>query len=87
MGGKKKGGGGHNFGRALIKDRFGRGNRTLNSDSFVSNHYSFNVCYLNGHLLLNSDLYWDNLSVLYIASYIRIGRWIRLGKTQFAICY
>jgi len=36
MGGKKKGGGGHNFGRALIKDRFGRGNKTLNADSFVS---------------------------------------------------
>jgi len=36
MGGKKKGGGSHNFGRALIKDRFGRGNKTLNSDSFVS---------------------------------------------------
>lgn len=34
MGGKKKGG--HNFGRALIKDRFGRGNKTLNADSFVS---------------------------------------------------
>ena len=36
MGGKKKGGGGHNFGRALIKDRFGRSNKTLNTDSFVS---------------------------------------------------
>lgn len=35
MGGKKKGGGGHNFGRALIKDRFGRANKTLNNDSFV----------------------------------------------------
>ncbi|KAL5236426.1 hypothetical protein ACI65C_003836 [Semiaphis heraclei] len=35
MGGKKKGGGSHNFGRALIKDRFGRGNKTLNSDSFL----------------------------------------------------
>lgn len=38
MGGKKKGGGGHNFGRALIKDRFGRGKKTLNSDSFVRMH-------------------------------------------------
>jgi len=36
MGGKKKGGAGHNFGRALIKDRFGRGKKTLNADSFVS---------------------------------------------------
>uniref|UniRef100_A0A2S2QR58 Large subunit GTPase 1 homolog n=1 Tax=Sipha flava TaxID=143950 RepID=A0A2S2QR58_9HEMI len=33
MGGKKKGG--HNFGRALIKDRFGRSNKTLNNDSFL----------------------------------------------------
>jgi len=36
MGGKKKGGTAHNFGRALIKDRFGRSNKTLNADSFVS---------------------------------------------------
>jgi hypothetical protein len=36
MGGKKKGGASHNFGRALIKDRFGRGKKTLNADSFVS---------------------------------------------------
>ncbi|VVC37377.1 Hypothetical protein CINCED_3A001168 [Cinara cedri] len=35
MGGKKKGGSNHNFGRALIKDRFGRSNRTLNNDSFL----------------------------------------------------
>lgn len=43
MGGKKKGG--HNFGRALIKDRFGRSNKTLNSDSFVCkvNNSLFNL--------------------------------------------
>jgi len=35
MGGKKKGGASHNFGRALIKDRFGRGKKTLNADSFL----------------------------------------------------
>lgn len=49
MGGKKKGGGGHNFGRALIKDRFGRGNKTLNSDSFVRKHFLFItkiICYI-----------------------------------------
>lgn len=40
MGGKKKGGGGHNFGRALIKDRFGRSNKTLNADSFVSTTFT-----------------------------------------------
>ncbi|XP_050428713.1 large subunit GTPase 1 homolog isoform X2 [Adelges cooleyi] len=34
---KKKGSGssGHSFGRALIKDRFGRSNKTLNRDSFL----------------------------------------------------
>lgn len=49
MGGKKKGGGGHNFGRALIKDRFGRGNKTLNSDSFVRKNFLFItkiICYI-----------------------------------------
>ncbi|XP_050534921.1 large subunit GTPase 1 homolog [Daktulosphaira vitifoliae] len=35
MGKKKGASGGHNFGRALIKDRFGRTNRNLNPDSFL----------------------------------------------------
>lgn len=48
MGGKKKG---HNFGRALIKDRFGRGNKTLNADSFVST--IFTIVLLSNFLFLN----------------------------------
>jgi len=50
MGGKKKGGGSHNFGRALIKDRFGRSNKTLNSDSFVS--ITFAIVLLSNFLIL-----------------------------------
>lgn len=51
MGGKKKSGGGHNFGRALIKDRFGRGNKTLNADSFVS--ITLTIILLSNFLFLN----------------------------------
>lgn len=66
MGGKKKGGGGHNFGRALIKDRFGRGNRTLNSDSFVRSHCPFIVDYLIVNLLLKKLIFMIYVRIIFL---------------------
>lgn len=92
---KKKGGsGGHNFGRALIKDRFGRGNKTLNQDSFVRDTmftlihrgHRFVVVFLPDIRPLSIHV---ALIVLfyYAASHFRIGRWIRLGKIEFTVCH